>query len=100
MSQEADANPTVKRPSLFWLMTEAGRAMTEAGLSLPYRRLTGLDHSSDGHPVVVLPGFMASGVSTAPLRRFISKLGYTSLDWGLGRNFGREEYVEILTEKN
>ncbi len=99
MDESQDAKGDYKRPSLFWLVTEAGRAVTEMGLSLPYRRLTGYDHSSDGHPVVVLPGFMASSNSTAPLRKFINKLGYTSLDWGLGRNYAKEEYIEILADK-
>lgn len=40
----------------------------------------------DGHPVLVLPGFMASDSSTAPLRRLLKQLGYDARGWGMGRN--------------
>ncbi len=42
----------------------------------------------DGHPVLVMPGFLASDLSTAPLRRFIRHLGYDTRAWKLGRNLG------------
>lgn len=41
-----------------------------------------------GEPVMVLPGFGASDISTAPLRRYLSWLGYEVQGWGLGRNAG------------
>ena len=40
----------------------------------------------DGHPVLVLPGFLASDGSTAPLRKLLKQLGYDARGWGLGRN--------------
>jgi pimeloyl-ACP methyl ester carboxylesterase len=42
----------------------------------------------DGHPVLVLPGLLATDASTWALRRFISHLGYPVFGWGLGRNHG------------
>jgi pimeloyl-ACP methyl ester carboxylesterase len=42
----------------------------------------------DGHPVLVLPGFLASDRSTVPLRRFLGRLGYRVGGWDLGRNLG------------
>jgi pimeloyl-ACP methyl ester carboxylesterase len=42
----------------------------------------------DGHPVLVLPGFMASGRSTAPLRHLLTRVGYKGHRWKLGRNLG------------
>jgi pimeloyl-ACP methyl ester carboxylesterase len=42
----------------------------------------------DDHAVVVLPGFGGGDASTAPLRRFIARLGYRSQGWGLGPNHG------------
>lgn len=42
----------------------------------------------DGHPVLVLPGFLASDRSTVPLRRFLGRLGYRCAGWELGRNLG------------
>lgn len=43
----------------------------------------------DGHPVMVFPGFLASDVSTVPLRTFLRSRGYTAYGWSQGRNFGR-----------
>lgn len=85
-----------KRPSLFWLLTEAGRATAEWGLSHPYRMLFSEKGIGDGHPVIVIPGFMSTDSSTANLRRHINDLGYTALGWGMGRNYGRPEYMDDL----
>lgn len=92
----AEAAKKVNKPSLFWALTEAGRAITELGASLPFQRLYGSKGTGDGHPVIVLPGFMASKRSTTTLRKFLKKLGYTVYDWGQGRNFGKIEYKDSL----
>ena len=42
----------------------------------------------DGHPVMVLPGFMASDTLTQGLRDFLQRLGYEVHAWELGRNPG------------
>ena len=42
----------------------------------------------DGHPVMVLPGFMASDALTAAMRDFLVGLGYEVHAWELGRNPG------------
>lgn len=42
----------------------------------------------DGHPVMVLPGFMASDAMTQGLRDFLQRLGYEVHAWELGRNPG------------
>ncbi|MEM9886218.1 MAG: alpha/beta fold hydrolase [Bacteroidota bacterium] len=86
-----------KRPSLFWFLTEAGRATAELGISYPYRKLF-TDHTQgDGHPVLVIPGFMSTDVSTVHLRRYISNMGYRALPWELGRNYGKTEFIEQLS---
>ena len=55
-------------------------------------RLSGdlVDHwpRGDGHPVIVLPGFLAGPASTRVLRDVLVRLGYRTYDWGLGRNLG------------
>jgi pimeloyl-ACP methyl ester carboxylesterase len=40
----------------------------------------------DGHPVLALPGFLASDLSMAPLRRYLAELGYDAHAWRMGRN--------------
>ena len=42
----------------------------------------------DGHPVVIFPGLVSDQNSTAPLKEFCRKLGYTAYDWGQGVNTG------------
>jgi Alpha/beta hydrolase family len=51
------------------------------------RRIDGWPRG-DGHPVLVLPGFLAGPLSTQFLRNFLRRLGYRVYDWGLGSNFG------------
>ena len=85
-----------KRPSLFWLFTEGGRAMAEWGLSIPFRKLTNYENSGDGHPVLVIPGFMASDTSTKTLRCFLEEAGYAAHGWDLGRNLGKAEFLTAL----
>lgn len=47
----------------------------------------------DGHPVLVLPGYLASDLSTVPLRGMLGRLGYQALGWRLGRNVGPTDAV-------
>ena len=42
----------------------------------------------DGHPVLVIPGFLAGPFSTLLLRDMLRRLGYRVYDWGLGYNLG------------
>src|SRR3954452_19908865 len=42
----------------------------------------------DGHPVLVLPGFLAGAPSTQFLRQALRRLGYRAYDWRLGYNLG------------
>lgn len=44
--------------------------------------------AGDGHPVLVLPGFLAGAGSTQFLRNVLRRLGYRSYDWRLGTNLG------------
>jgi pimeloyl-ACP methyl ester carboxylesterase len=75
-------------PSLFYAMTEAPRAFFEFG-SLPFA-LPWLSTAprGDGHPVMVLPGFVTTDTSTAILRNYLDGLGYDAYAWELGRNLG------------
>lgn len=62
--------------------------MLEAG-SLPWAMpLLMQSPRGDGHPVMVLPGFITTDSSTRVLRRFLDGLGYDTHPWMLGRNLG------------
>lgn len=78
----------VSRPSLLLVLTELPRALAEFG-SLPWASPL-LMHApkGDGHPVMLLPGFMAGETSMKPLERYLAKIGYKVFHWELGRNLG------------
>lgn len=70
------------------------RAGWELGATLSLWPLLKLAPRGDGHPVVVLPGLVASDMSTGLLRRYLRGRGYDTHGWGLGRNLGPREGVE------
>jgi pimeloyl-ACP methyl ester carboxylesterase len=51
------------------------------------RRIAGWPRG-DGHPVLVIPGFLAGPFSTQLLRDVLRRLDYRVYDWGLGYNMG------------
>jgi pimeloyl-ACP methyl ester carboxylesterase len=71
---------------LLWLAEY--RAVWELGFSLAASPLLLAAPRGDGHPVLVLPGFLVSDISTTLLRNYLSRLGYDTYGWELGRNFG------------
>jgi pimeloyl-ACP methyl ester carboxylesterase len=56
--------------------------------------LLSLAPKGDGHPVMVLPGLVASDASTRPLRSFLGSRGYAVSGWRQGRNLGLREGVQ------
>ena len=54
----------------------------------------------DGHPVLLLPGFMADEKSLFVLKAFLQRKGYDVYTWGLGRNLGfRSRHASALPQK-
>ncbi len=85
---ESFESVAIRPPSIALALVEGQRALAELA-SLPIAApLLRLAPRGDGHPVMVLPGFMAAGGTTSPLRRFLRSKGYTPLCWELGRNLG------------
>ncbi len=82
-----------RAPSVGLLLIE-GRALGELATTYAMMPLLRRGPRGDGHPVLVLPGFLASDISTTPLRRFLSERGYSTHPWKLGRNLGPREGVE------
>lgn len=75
-------------PRLIYALTEPGRFALEINrllLSHPFLRRA---PRGDGHPVLVLPGFLGADGSTAALRYYMREWGYAAQGWGLGRNLG------------
>ncbi|MDP3673715.1 MAG: alpha/beta hydrolase [Novosphingobium sp.] len=73
-------------PSDFLALTEAPRALFEFASFIALRPAMAFLPRGDGHPVLVLPGFLASDASTIPLRNLLVDLGYDAVGWELGRN--------------
>jgi pimeloyl-ACP methyl ester carboxylesterase len=77
----------LRPPSLFLMLAEA-RGLFELNTSLLLSPLLLRAPRGDGHPVLALPGFLASDLSMAPLRRYLKELGYDTYAWNMGRNLG------------
>lgn len=93
MTATATATATVPPPSRLLMLAE-GRVLWETGATLALWPWLQLAPRGDGHPVLVLPGLVASDESTRILRRYLRGLGYDVHGWGLGHNFGPRKGVE------
>jgi len=78
---------TIRPPSPVLLALE-GRAWLELAALVPALPLLGRAPVGDGHPVLVLPGWLASDRSTQVLRWFLRDRGYHVHGWKLGWNSG------------
>jgi pimeloyl-ACP methyl ester carboxylesterase len=78
----------VSRPRLIYALTEPGRFLLELNALLIAHPWLRRARRGDGHPVMVLPGFMGADGSTAALRYYMRSWGYDAQGWGLGRNLG------------
>jgi pimeloyl-ACP methyl ester carboxylesterase len=97
---EASPTPAQPVPNLLYTLTEGYRAMLEASTLVGLGPVLGTLPRGDGHPVLVLPGFMASDQSTGLLRRWLDRLGYRTHPWTFGRNLGpRGDLVERMVRR-
>jgi pimeloyl-ACP methyl ester carboxylesterase len=84
---EPPATDKWRPPGLGLLLAEA-RGIFEFNASLLLSPLLMRAPRGDGHPVLALPGFLASDLSMAPMRRYLTALGYDAYAWKMGRNVG------------
>ena len=89
-----DADDGLRPPSRALLALEA-RAFLELGWFVQSLPLLSLTPRGDGHPVLVLPGFTAGDLSTAPLRRFLESRGFHAHGWNQGRNLGMRPGLDL-----
>ena len=82
----------IKPPSLGLLALEA-RYGLELGAHLLHLPFMGRLPRGDGHPVMIVPGFGTTDLSSFFLRRALNALGYHAYGWGLGRNVGMNSKV-------
>jgi pimeloyl-ACP methyl ester carboxylesterase len=85
-SELPDADAAV--PPGYWLLAREWRTAAEyVGARRGLRSISSWPQG-DGHPVLVLPGFLAGAPSTQFLRQVLRRLGYRAYDWRLGYNLG------------
>jgi pimeloyl-ACP methyl ester carboxylesterase len=76
------------------------RALLELGLLPASLPLLMSAPRGDGHPVLLLPGFMGSESSLAALEFFLRQRGWQVETWGLGRNVGfHAKHASALEQK-
>ena len=83
----------IRRPALINTLTEAPRALLEAGSLCTLLPMLPFLPRGDGHPILLMPGFMAGDRSLGLLKRYLRYLGYRPETWELGRNTGRVEHL-------
>src|SRR6185437_9639920 len=86
MPPDAGEPRTQLRPPNLGMMLAEVRGILEFNASLLLSPLLMRAPRGDGHPVLALPGFLASDLSMAPLRRYLGELGYDARAWEMGRN--------------
>ena len=79
--------------------TEGARALFDYSTFLLSKPILQRLGQGDGHPVLVLPGFLTGDKTTRQLRGFIDKIGYQSYPWKLGRNYGNPQLVDGCVER-
>src|SRR6267154_1106710 len=79
--------PQIKPPHPLLLALE-NRSVAEYGFFLICRSMQCFLPRGDGHPVLIVPGFVQNTSSVVPLREVLRRLGYEAHTWDQGRNLG------------
>jgi pimeloyl-ACP methyl ester carboxylesterase len=89
----------VGTPNPIYSLTELRAVLEAALLPVSWPMLSQVPNG-DGHPVLLLPGFMADEKSLVALKAYLRNKGYDVHTWGLGRNVGfHSKYVTALEQK-
>ena len=92
-------HPHVGRPSPLHSLLEP-RALFEMALLPPSLPLLLTAPHGDGHPVLLLPGFMADEITLTALQHYLKNRGYQVETWGFGRNVGfQRKHAKALEQK-
>ena len=95
-----DHFPRDTRSPTLRLLAESSAVLEIASFLALKRPLGRILPRGDGHPVLLIPGFMVSDSSMRLLRRALLDLGYQASGWGLGRNLGIDrKTLQTLQEK-
>ena len=95
-----EPEPAVPPPHALLALTEAHRAAAEILTLAVTRKFVDKAPRGDGHPVMVLPGFLGADGYNAAFRRYLTGLDYAVHGGGQGRNLGpREGVLEALVQR-
>ena len=83
-----------RKPRLMLTSTDLTRSLWELGVyASTWPTMATAPTSDDLQPVLVLPGFTTSDLTTSPLRTTLKNLGYPTHGWGLGVNIGPTDRI-------
>ena len=82
-----------RSPALLNTISELPRTLMEIGALFTCVPLLKSLPAGDGHPVMLIPGFMANDMSLLVLARYLRHSGYKTLGWELGHNTGRPDTI-------
>ncbi len=95
----ATREPHVGTPHLFYQLIEPRVVLEMAALPWLLPMLARAPRG-DGHPVLLLPGFMADEGTLIVLKLFLENRGYEVQTWGFGRNVGfSSRHATALVQK-
>jgi pimeloyl-ACP methyl ester carboxylesterase len=95
----AQRHPYVGKPRLLHQLIEPRALLEIAALPWNLPMLAGTPRG-DGHPVLLLPGFMADEGTLVVLKLFLESRGYEVQTWGFGRNVGfSSRHASALQQK-
>jgi pimeloyl-ACP methyl ester carboxylesterase len=83
----AKRSPYVGKPRLLHQLIEP-RVLLEMAILPWHLPVLARTPRGDGHPVLLLPGFMANEATLVVLKLFLENRGYEVHTWGFGRNVG------------
>lgn len=88
------ASPPARKPRLALTSTDFARSVWEWGVyAATWPSMATAPMSADSQPVLVLPGFLTSDLTTTPLRTTLNNLGYPTYGWDLGVNIGPTDRI-------
>jgi alpha/beta hydrolase fold len=90
---------TPPKPSWFLYITEFVRTIVDIARGIWFKWFFKNQTHSNPHPVMVVPGFLGSDISTAFLRKFIADLGYPVYEWALGHNLADINDLAALSDR-
>ncbi|MFN4147829.1 MAG: esterase/lipase family protein [Runella sp.] len=88
-----------RKPSWLMFLTEIFRTVVDIFRGLFFKYSRRFERTVQNSPVLVIPGFLGSDLSTSFLRKHLSDLGYQVYGWGLGRNLADLDNLPILANK-